>query len=311
MKKIISSLLIAAMLLTVMCFDVVAASDWLETGSDSYYNVTLNSSIANSIWKRYAKVRLKTRNSVDKRESNARVHVKITDQYNNWLSEFDSKGGETLKLGNDHSGYRIYVSYYKSNGSWWDAADAFVDQGGSGEWRAVASSNCTVASVTAYKSQNTNTNTNKVLENTEYLIIPKHATYSALDTSGGNSSKYVGANIVLWEIENRYAPSRQFKLVSCGDGWYKIVSVNSGLLLDVNCSNRNVALWSDNGGSNQRWKLEDAGDGYYYIRTKASDKNGTGYYLDVNGANTSNWTNIEVYPFNGDNNQKFKFEKVY
>ena len=59
---------------------------------------------------------------------------------------------------------------------------------------------------------------------------------------------------------------------------------------------------------NQHWKLEDAGNGYYYIRTRVKDGNGTAYYLDVHGAYTSNGTNVEVCDLNRGNNQKFKLE---
>ena len=81
-------------------------------------------------------------------------------------------------------------------------------------------------------------------------------------------------------------------------------------MLDVNCSNCNVALYKYHGGINQHWRLEDAGNGYCYIRTRVTDGNGTAYYLDVNNASSADGTNIIVFPLNGGNNQKFSFTKM-
>ena len=170
-----------------------------------------------------------------------------------------------------------------------------------------------------YKFSNSNKQTatvkkydNTLYENVAYYLQPKHASNSVVDISGGVTSRSIGDNVLLWELgSNTYGKeSRQFKFIHIANGWYKIQNVNSGLVLDVNCSNCNVTQWSYNGGDNQLWRLEDAGGGYYYIRAKVSDGNGTVYCLDVEGCNTSNGTNIIIYPQNGGNNQKFKLKRA-
>ncbi|MGE6509897.1 RICIN domain-containing protein [Bacillus sp. WBUNB004] len=50
--------------------------------------------------------------------------------------------------------------------------------------------------------------------------------------------------------------------------------------------------------------FEDAGNGYYYIKNKASSQ-----YLDVQREYTDEGTRIIAYDYSGNNNQKFKLEK--
>ena len=54
---------------------------------------------------------------------------------------------------------------------------------------------------------------------------------------------------------------------------------------------------NDNG---QKWILEDAKNGYYFIR------NTLGWYLDLYQSNTSDLTPINIHPFNGTKAQQFK-----
>lgn len=315
MRKFRIFVLSMVVFILLLSLNVCAATDWLSIGSSDYYKVQLDSSILKSSSKKYASVKIKTRNSNLKKESNTRVHIKITDINGNWLSEFDSKGGAKLNLGNDHSVYRVYLSYYKASGNWVDQANAFID-GGNDQWCLTSASKCSISS---YKFSNNNKQTatvkkydNTLYENVAYYLQPKHASNSVVDISGGVTSRSIGDNVLLWELgSNTYGKeSRQFKFIHIANGWYKIQNVNSGLVLDVNCSNCNVTQWSYNGGDNQLWRLEDAGGGYYYIRAKVSDGNGTVYCLDVEGCNTSNGTNIIVYPQNGGNNQKFKLKRA-
>lgn len=66
----------------------------------------------------------------------------------------------------------------------------------------------------------------------------------------------------------------------------------------------NVQQWgSDAANTHDIWKLISAGDGYYYIASALGD--GGTYMLDVQGKKADNGTNIEIYNFNGADNQKF------
>ena len=75
-----------------------------------------------------------------------------------------------------------------------------------------------------------------------------------------------------------------------GPGRYEIVAVASDKLLSLEeRSQRSVIQWSANHGFNQRWDIEDAGDGYVYIRSAVN-----GLALDIEGGDTRNGTLVIV-----------------
>ena len=61
----------------------------------------------------------------------------------------------------------------------------------------------------------------------------------------------------------------------------------------------NVQLWDYNGTSAQEWMIEDAGDGYVYL------KNRLGFYLDVRGGINEDGTQIQTWTQNKTNAQKW------
>lgn len=95
------------------------------------------------------------------------------------------------------------------------------------------------------------------------------------------------------------------------EGTYYIKSYYSGKYLDVtNCSsenNANIQQYSYLANAAQRFKLVDAGDGYYYIYTGASDYTKV---IDVAGKSTADGANILQYAFKGTSNQKFQLVEV-
>ncbi len=257
-------------------------------------------------------------NTVTKWES---IHIKMTDTAGNILSEFDTKNNSTIQLGSDHSIYRLYVT--KSFTETYDPTRNKKSILTS--WGLKTTSNCTFNysnSISAQEFSNSNSNTqpnnnnnnnnNSIYDflNCNIIISPKHAPNMVVDISGGNKSVSNGNNVLIWGLYNSYNKSRLFKFVSVGNGWYAIKNVNSGLVLDVDCSNGNVLQYEYHGGKNQLWKLEDAGNGYYYIRCKETDIYGNACYLDVEKGNKNDGANVVVYHQNFSDNQKFKFTKV-
>lgn len=64
-----------------------------------------------------------------------------------------------------------------------------------------------------------------------------------------------------------------------GPGQYEIESAVTGKVLDLRREDfRTVQQWERGGVKNQRWNIEDAGSGYYYIRSAE-----TGTYLGIEG----------------------------
>lgn len=123
-----------------------------------------------------------------------------------------------------------------------------------------------------------------------------------------DNSKTHGANIHMWEPGNNKA-NQQWKLESAGDGYYAIVSVSSGLSLDVDDwgtqDGANVIQWDNNKTANQLWRFEKQSNGYYKIVNKHSGK-----VLDVNGASKDNGANVQQWTWNGSTAQLWKVEKA-
>lgn len=122
-----------------------------------------------------------------------------------------------------------------------------------------------------------------------------------------NGSKQKKGNAQLWQIHD--GACQQWYLQKDGD-YYKIKNVNSGLFLDVDDgkaqNGRNVWQWTKNKTNAQKWILEDAGNGYVYIKTALGD-----YYLDAQNAKSDNGTNIQIFQFNpAYDAQKFKLVRL-
>jgi len=93
---------------------------------------------------------------------------------------------------------------------------------------------------------------------------------------------------------------------------FRIKNVNSGLYMQVDGAkaenNTNVQQWgTSDGTTHDIWKFIDEGDGYYSLISAVGD--GGTYALDVAGKKTANGTNVDIYQYNGGDNQKFMLTK--
>ncbi len=88
---------------------------------------------------------------------------------------------------------------------------------------------------------------------------------------------------------------------------YLIINRNSGKLLDVTNAytydGANVQQFSNTVHNCQRWKLVDAGSGYYQIVNLNSGK-----LLEVANASTADGANVQQWTSNGNNCQKWRLE---
>ncbi|MCB0633399.1 MAG: M12 family metallopeptidase [Saprospiraceae bacterium] len=93
------------------------------------------------------------------------------------------------------------------------------------------------------------------------------------------------------------------------NGYYGLLTVypipNSQERLGIEASGNRLYLNKWKGWGPQRFKFEKATDGYYYI--KHVD---TGKYLDIPGASQQNNVPVQLYNFNGNDNQQFRLEPV-
>lgn len=78
--------------------------------SGKYYEVRINSDLLSQRGRRYIQAKVKLNiYTIDNKINNLRgVYITMRDQYNNVIWEGKHLGG-TLRLGNDHDVYRIYV----------------------------------------------------------------------------------------------------------------------------------------------------------------------------------------------------------
>ncbi len=136
-----------------------------------------------------------------------------------------------------------------------------------------------------------------IAENT-YEIETALNSIKVLDVDSASTND--GANIQLWEADN--VDQQKFTL-EYDNGEYIIRAKHSDKVLTVDTSNNNVYQSTYQNLDNQKWTIEPAGNGYYYIVSKYN-----GLYIDVDNASTSNGTNIKVYSKNTSANaQKFRF----
>lgn len=87
---------------------------------------------------------------------------------------------------------------------------------------------------------------------------------------------------------------------------YRIRNVGSGLCLEVaDATAANGTNVQQGSGNADGWTLQDAGDGYYTIRSQVGD--GSTYYLDLDCGKTDNGTNIGIFSNTSSDAQLFKF----
>lgn len=86
---------------------------------------------------------------------------------------------------------------------------------------------------------------------------------------------------------------------------YKLTAQHSGKNLDVAggsaSDGANVQQWSDNGNTQQQWKVIDVGSGYYKLISQSSGK-----ALEVAGNSAADGANVQQWADNGGSNQKWK-----
>lgn len=122
-----------------------------------------------------------------------------------------------------------------------------------------------------------------------------------------------GTNIQQWG-SNSPADYDTFRVASCGNGYYKIYSLLAGgttYVLDVSArktdNGTNIALYTDNGGTNQQFKFVSQGDGTFAIKTRVS---GEASCLDVENYSKDSGANVYQWVFNGTSNQLWRLVPV-
>ena len=125
-----------------------------------------------------------------------------------------------------------------------------------------------------------------------------------LDIPGGSHQDETQA--ITWSPTN--GSNQLYHLTPHGDGSYIITSKNSGKALDVPTGathNGNAVIqYSVNRGPNQRWYFYRSPEGYVFIISALAD--GRSVALDVTSGNMALGTKMEIWQYNGGQNQAFR-----
>ena len=143
--KIILSLSMVVALLVCSGISAFAATNG-KVADGKYCTVKINQSLISKAGKQYATVKLEIRDQFNNFTNSGKVHIVLRDGNGKWLCEWDAKGGDTFKLGDDHATYRIYVHYYSSGKT--DSiskANDFTNMGKTVNWKIVNAKDCTIS----------------------------------------------------------------------------------------------------------------------------------------------------------------------
>ena len=146
-----------------------------------------------------------------------------------------------------------------------------------------------------------------VLANGVYTLGMASKKSQKVDVEG--ASMKGGANVLSWHANGNM--NQWWQITHCGDGLYRIQSVESGLCLDVAgesvLATSNVIQWkaAKKGAANQLWGIEKNPDGTYSFISRLS-----GMALEVAGGSTADKANVRVsYRVASAASQKFLLDK--
>lgn len=141
-----------------------------------------------------------------------------------------------------------------------------------------------------------------IVDNNTYEIETKLDANKVLDVSNASQANY--AKIQIWTADN--VNQQRFIFEAISTDTYVIKAKHSNKVLTVDLSSNNVCQMDYTGASNQQWKIQEAGYGFYNLISLANN-----LYLYVNNQNAQNGQNIQVYSDNGSDAQQFRFITGY
>lgn len=146
----------------------------------------------------------------------------------------------------------------------------------------------------------------KTISNGTYQILTGLDHNKVLDIQGASNAS--GANVEIWS--NNRQNNQKFRIKYQGNGYYKIIAVNSGKALGVEEAGYgnlvDVKQYDESDSLTQDWMIKSCGNGYYNIISACN-----GLYLDVYDNRTADGTNVEVYTKTNGTGQKFKLEQPF
>jgi len=152
MRKSVSIVMLIVTLMTTMITLFAVPASAATSGkveSSSYCTVQISNKLLSKRGKQYAKVKINITDQAGWKNS-AKIRVTLRDHHGNYITSFVTKGGTTIKLGDDHSIYRIYVERYdepvSKNWFWsiFGTANNFINTGKAVNWKITNAKDCSI-----------------------------------------------------------------------------------------------------------------------------------------------------------------------
>jgi len=141
--KLLSVLLIIIISFTSQTFAATSA----KFNSNGYCTVTISQNLMQKKNYKTATVKILTYDGLGKKSS-GNINVKLTDGRGNYIGTYKKKGGDTIKLGNDHSSYRIYITAYQEPVTgifgFIKSGNNFTNLGKCVTWKVTNNKNCSI-----------------------------------------------------------------------------------------------------------------------------------------------------------------------
>jgi hypothetical protein len=118
-------------------------------------------------------------------------------------------------------------------------------------------------------------------------------------------STAAGAALIQWPVTG--GTNQQFEFVDAGDGYYRIKTRHSGLVLQAmgNSSGADITQQAESSTTNQQWRVQDHGDGTVSLINRAS-----GLAMDVWEYSTADGARVSQWTYTGNPNQRFTRQRV-
>lgn len=136
-KKAIAAVLSAVTMFSVASFGTVAthAATRGRTMDKTYCTVKISQKLLNKSGRQYASVKLNTGTGWNIFNTGRPIKVTLRDGQGRYICSWTAKGGDKIRLGDDHSEYRICLDYASGE---WDVV------GNTYKWKITSPKDCTI-----------------------------------------------------------------------------------------------------------------------------------------------------------------------
>lgn len=226
------------------------------------------------------------------------------------VSGYIDGGVDQVQLNNIYpSDNWVYGGYPTSRGrkwAWFRVSDVIYD------YNYQMKKTKALRTAPAYRKKERGQTIGSVYANDVIYVVSEYGDLAQIiyPINGGYKLGWVEKNVVDWGSRPATQPGTNYPtgdIVNVSNGTYKIASAaNLNMVLDLdkgsNENGANLHLWQWVGTPQQKFVIENCGNGYYSLRPSYTDKK-----LDGLGSRPNNGTNVGLWTSNGSNEQRWRF----